>query len=192
MSSVVAVSSSTDPSPVASPDDPLSGLDLELDRDEFVRRVLRELTGLLQDVVGREDAEGFVSVAGRALGADLDARYRAALGLQRFDRDQVAAILVDLKRRIQGGFRLVSVDDQRIELVNDTCPFAEHVDGRPALCMMTSNVFGHLVSTHLGYARVEIREAIAEGHGRCHVLVHLTPDAAASGRAYLRVEDTGP
>ena len=58
----------------------------------------------------------------------------------------MAAVLVDLKRRIQGDFSIVEQNDERIVFANRLCPFAEKVIGRPAMCMMTSNVFGGIAA----------------------------------------------
>ena len=76
-----------------------------------------------------------------------------------------------------------------IVLGNRACPFAEKVVGRPALCMMTSNVFGGIAAENLGYAKVVIEKAIARGDEGCRVVVHLkpTPQAeAATGREYFK------
>ncbi|HEX6535660.1 MAG TPA: methanogen output domain 1-containing protein [Gemmatimonadaceae bacterium] len=165
-----------------------SALDVPLDRDVFLRTLLRELAGVLQNVVGLEEASGFVSIVGQNMGRQIDHDYRAALGIPRLSREQVAQVLVDLKARIQGDFYIVEQDDDRIVLGNRACPFAEKVIGRPALCMMTSNVFGSIVAENLGYAKVELGETIAMGHPGCRVTVHLRPTDeadAASGREYF-------
>jgi predicted ArsR family transcriptional regulator len=146
-------------------------VDVELERDGFVRQLIGELAAVLQDVIGSDEASGFVSLVGRTMGRDLGARYRQALGGKRLGRDEVESVLVDLKRRIQGGFSVQESTPERLTLVNHRCPFGEAVEGRPALCMMTSNVFGTITSENLGYARVHIEEAIARGDGRC--LVHV-------------------
>ena len=51
-------------------------------------------------------------------------------------------------------------------------PFAEKVVGRPALCMMTSNVFGSIAAENLGYAKVVLEQAIARGDSGCRVVVY--------------------
>ena len=98
-------------------------------------------------------------------------------------------MLVDLKRRIQGGFFIVEEDDEKIVLANNACPFAEKVVGRPALCMMTSNVFGVIAAENLGYAKVAIEQAIARGDAGCRVVVYLKPteeSRQATGREYFK------
>lgn len=161
---------------------------IPLDRDLFLRRLLRELAGTLQDVVGLEEASGYISVVGASIGEQIDREYRQALQVQRLDRRQVAQVLVDLKRRIEGDFFVIEESDARIVLGNRACPFGEFVQGRPSLCMMTSNVFGRITADNLGYARVELEETIAEGHPGCRVVVHLVPTETADpqAREYFR------
>lgn len=157
-----------------------------LDRDIFLRALLRRLAGTLEDLVGLEETSGFVSVVGDEIGHLLDDEYRRALGVTELDAAQVAAVLVDLKRRIEGDFSVLEQDEDRILLGNRACPFGDQVVGRPSLCMMTSNVFGSITAQNLGYARVELQETIAEGHSGCRVLVHLTPSVEpAVGREYF-------
>ena len=103
--------------------------------------------------------------------------------------EQVSEVLVDLKRRIQGDFYVIEEDEEKIVLGNRACPFAEKVAGRPSLCMMTSNVFGTIAAENLGYAKVSVEKAIAQGHAECRVTVYLnsTPEAeAADGREYFK------
>lgn len=167
----------------------LQTIDVPLERDVFLRTLLRHLSGTLQEVVGLEEASGFVSVVGQRIGEELNTAYTSALAVEQLTREQVAEVLVDLKRRIQGDFFIIEEDDEKIVLGNRACPFAEKVIGRPALCMMTSNVFGSIAAQNLGYAKVVLEEAIAQGDSGCRVVVYLKPsDAAqqATGREYFR------
>ena len=164
-------------------------LPIPLERDVFLRTLIRELAGTLQDVVGLEEASGFVSVVGQRVGEQINQSYKAALAVPELSRQQVAAVLVDLKRRIQGDFFIIEEDDEKIVFGNRACPFAEKVIGRPAMCMMTSNVFGSIAAENLGYAKVVLEETIAEGHPGCRVVVYLkpTPEAeAADGAGILQ------
>lgn len=171
---------------------PLRDLPVPLERDVFLRNLLRHLAGTLQDVVGTEEAAGFISVVGREIGGEIDRDYRRALQLDRLDRRQVSEVLVDLKRRIQGDFYVIEEDDDKIVLGNRACPFGDKVTGRPALCMMTSNVFGSIAARNLDYGKVELQETIAGGAPECRVVVYLrrTPESeAAAGREYFRGTD---
>jgi len=161
--------------------------EIELNKDIFLRTLLRELSGTLQDVVGLEEASGYISIVGGAVGRQLDQQYRAALNVQRLSREQIAAALVDLKQRIDGDFFIVEEREDRIVLASRSCPFGTLVAGRPALCMMTSNVFGSITADNLGYARVQIDEAIARGDAGCRVTIFLTPsDRPGDAREYYR------
>ena len=164
-------------------------LPVPLERDVFLRTLLRHLAGTLQDVVGLEEASGFVSVVGQKIGDEINSAYTSALAVDRLSRDQVADVLVDLKRRIQGDFFIIEEDDEKIVLGNRACPFAEKVVGRPALCMMTSNVFGSIAAENLGYAKVVLEQAIARGDSGCRVVVYLKPSEGAqraTGREYFK------
>ena len=167
----------------------LTLLDVPLERDGFLRSLIRELSGTLQDVVGLEEASGFISVVGQNIGSAIDRDYRQGLQVERLTREQVAAVFVDLKRRIKGDFYVIEQSDEKIVLGNRRCPFEDKVTGRPALCMMTSNVFGTIAAENLGYAKVELQETIATGAPGCRVVVHLKAtdeSEGADGREYVR------
>lgn len=169
----------------------LDQLPVPLERDIFLRTLLRELSGTLQDVVGLDEASGFVSVVGQRIGDQINHDYRAALKTPKLSREQVAAVLVDLKRRIQGDFYVIEENEEKIVLGNRACPFGDKVLGRPSLCMMTSNVFGGIAAENLGYAKVSIEAAIARGDAGCRVVVHLKPTEEAQaieGREYFQSE----
>jgi predicted ArsR family transcriptional regulator len=162
--------------------------DVPLERDVFLRTLIRELAGTLQDVVGLEEASGFISVVGQRMGTQINEDYKSALSVSKLNRTQVADVLVDLKRRIQGEFFVIEETDDKIVLGNRRCPFEDKVIGRPAMCMMTSNVFGSIAAQNLGYAKVMLEETIAQGAAACRVTVFLKPTPEvqeAPGREYL-------
>lgn len=163
-------------------------LPITLDRDSFLRDLLRHLSGTLEEVVGVEEASGFISVVGQRLGDEIDQKYRAALSTEKLSPEQVTATLVDLKQRIQGDFYIIEQNDEKVVLGNRRCPFGDQVLNRPSLCMMTSNVFGAIAAENLGYAKVVIEQAIAQGHPECRIIVHFEPTPAADesdGREYF-------
>lgn len=82
----------------------ISELPVRLERDVFLRTLLRHLSGTLQDVVGFDEAAGFVSVVGQKIGDEINDEYRAQLQTRHLSKEQVGAVLVDLKKRIQGDF----------------------------------------------------------------------------------------
>lgn len=169
----------------------LEALNVPLERDMFLRNLIRHLSGALQDVVGLEEASGFISIVGQRMGEEISDAYRTALSVSRLDRSLVRDVCVDLKRRIQGDFYVISEDDEKIVFGNRICPFAEKVVGRAALCMMTSNVFGTIAAENVGYGKVVLEETIANGAAGCRVVLYFrrTPAAeSAEGREYLGTE----
>lgn len=164
-------------------------LPIALERDGFSRLLIRELSGALQDVIGLDEAAGFVSLVGQRMGDQINQEYKQALQVSQLSRAQVRDVLVDLKRRIQGEFYVIEEADDKIVLGNRRCPFGEKVLDRPALCMMTSNVFGSIAAENLGYAKVVVEQAIARHDPGCRVIVFLKPTPEgeqAEGREYFK------
>jgi predicted ArsR family transcriptional regulator len=165
-----------------------ASLDVPLNRDIFLRTLVRELSGALEDVVGLKEASGYISVVGQRVGDWMNADYRAAFKVDKLSRHQVSQVLVDLKRRIQGDFYVIEETDEKIVLGNRVCPFGDKVSDRPSICMMTSNMFGAIAADNLGYAKVELQQTIARGDAGCRVVVYLKPSAEAQevqGREYF-------
>lgn len=170
----------------------VENLQVGLERDVFLRNLIRELSGTLQEVIGLEEASGFVSVVGQRVGEQINDQYKQALSVERLDREQVSQVLVDLKRRIQGRFYVIEESDEKIVLGNTACPFGDKVLGRPAMCMMTSNVFGVIAAQNLGYSKVALEKTIAAGAPQCRVVIYLKPNSEAEradGRQYFHVQE---
>ncbi len=166
---------------------------VHLDRDVFMRTLVRELATSLESVVGLEEASGYISLVGQSVGDQINDSYTQALAVDKLSRERVADVLVNLKQRIGGDFYTISQDDDKIVMGSRSCPFAEKVLGRESMCMMTSNVFGTIAAQNLGYARVELEETIARGNERCRVTVHLRPGDEADvdlGREYYGEPDS--
>jgi predicted ArsR family transcriptional regulator len=176
---------------MAEPGESITAAKIPLDRDLFMRTLIRELAGTLENVVGIEEATGYISVVGAAMGDTINSAYRQGLRVSNLSRPQVAAVLVDLKRRIEGQFFIIEENDEKIVFGNRACPFGDKVLGRPSMCMMTSNVFGRIAAENLGYAKVELQRTIANGHGDCRVVVYLRPEGEkdrVDGREYFKSE----
>lgn len=167
----------------------IESLNLPIERDQFLRTIIRELAGTLQDVVGIEEAAGFLNVVGYRAGQHVNQLYQNSLQLSNLSRQQVTAVLIDWKRRIQGDFYVIEETDEKIVLGNRRCPFAEQVEGREAMCVMTSNIFGAIAADNLGYARVELQDTIARGAKECTIVIYLKPSAASdeiAGQEYFK------
>ncbi len=166
----------------------LTSLPIALERDPFARDIIRELSGLLEEVVGLDEAAGFISLVGQRVGRQINAEYEDHLGVGDWSVGLLAEVLVDLKRRIKGGFRIDQINGLSIVLTNDACPFGDRVLDRPSLCMMTSNVFGTIAAQHRGFAQVAVEQSIARGHSGCRVIVNLDVDhVLADARQYRRI-----
>ncbi|WP_353932141.1 methanogen output domain 1-containing protein [Okeanomitos corallinicola TIOX110] len=167
----------------------LDKIEIPLERDVFLRTLIRELSGTLQDIVGLEEASGFISVVGQSMGRQINQDYKSALEVKKLSREQVKEVLVDLKKRIQGSFYVIEESQDKIVFGNHHCPFAEKVIDRPAMCMMTSNVFGTIAADNLGYAKVELQETIARGADGCKIVVYLKTTSESeetTGREYFQ------
>lgn len=166
-----------------------SELNIELDRDVFLRNLVRELSGTLESVVGLEEASGFISIVGQHMGDWMNEEYRRAYGCGSLSSEQVKDVLVDLKKRIQGDFYVDELDNDKMVLRNNACPFGDKVVGRPSMCMMTSNVFGTIAAENLDYSKVFIEKSIANSDGECKVVVYTRQSSdsdLSEGREYYK------
>jgi predicted ArsR family transcriptional regulator len=150
-----------------------------------MRSLIRELSGLLEEMVGLDEASGFISVVGQRIGTEIDGYYKQALKTSRLSKQQIADVLVDLKDRILGDFHVIEATEDKIVFGNSRCPFGDKVRDRPSLCMMTSNVFGTITAENNGYAKVALEQTIAKGDAGCRVTVFLNAGGDA-GQADAR------
>lgn len=172
---------------VISEQEQIEELEIDLERDLFMRNLIRELSGILEDVVGIDEASGFISVVGQNMGNQINGLYRNALMVDSLDKEQVKATLVNLKKRIKGDFYIISEDDDKVVLGNRACPFAKKVLNRESLCMMTSNVFGVIAAENLGYGKVALEKTIAAGDPECRITVYFSdPGDSVKGREYFK------
>lgn len=170
----------------------VSQLEVKIDRDIFTRRLIKELAGVLQNLIGIEQANGYISLVGAKIGKMIEGLYKKALDVEMFNTEQIIDILLDIKKRIGADFYLISKTPEKIVLGNRQCPFEEDVKGCPSLCMMTSTVFGGIVSRNTGYAKVCLQATIAEKDAECRVVIYLqnTDEAqAAHGIEYFKDEE---
>lgn len=170
---------------------PVKELTIPLERDVFLRTLIRELSGLLEEVVGLDEAEGFISVVGQNIGKHINQVYREACQVSNLNKEQIAEVLGDLKARIQGDFYVESIDSNKVVFGNRVCPFGDKVKDRPSLCMMTSNVFGTIAADNNGYAKVSLKETIARGDSGCKVVVYFEENDESledEGREYYKSE----
>ena len=168
------------------------------DREAFLRALVVELSRTMEESRGPAPAQELVAHVGATVGGQMEAEYRAARAVAgRLTSEQIAECLVRLKAAIGGGFYVIEVTDDRIVLGNTRCPFGEAVRRSPALCRMTSSVFGGIAARNRGEAVVRLDERIAVGDPECRVTVLLgaaaaAPTAATGGHRYRDRAETSP
>jgi anti-sigma regulatory factor (Ser/Thr protein kinase) len=150
------------------------------DRVSFLRALVVELSRVVQQSQGPLVAEDMVAHVGATVGGQMEEEYRhAGSVLGQLTPQQIAECYVRLKAAINGDFYIIEVTDDRIVLGNRQCPFGETVRQSPALCRMTSSVFGGIAARNHGSAVVQLDERIAVGDPECRVTVLLNPADAA-------------
>jgi predicted ArsR family transcriptional regulator len=164
-------------------------LNIPLDRDVFLRNLILELAGTLEEILGINEVSCFMSVVGQTLGDQIDRDYKQALAVSNLTREQITGVLVDLNRRIRSNFYIIEEDENKIVLASRACPFDNGTACHPSVCTVTSNILGVIVAENLGYAKVELQETNAKGQPGCRITVYLNPTSeaeAAEGREYLK------
>ena len=106
--------------------------------------------------------------------------------------EQLGRCFVRLKHAIDGGFSVVEATPERIVLENTRCPFGDSVLRAPALCRMTSSVFGGIAARNTeGEVAVLLEERIAVGDPGCRVVVSLAPPAEEAAAFVAPLPGTG-
>lgn len=165
----------------------ISTLDIDFDHRGLVNTLVADMAELLETIAGTEDACAYVSSIAARLGAGIERQYKAALGVQHLSRDQLIAILIDLKNRAGGAFSIIEQDEDRVVFGNCACPLGQAAANRPSLCMLTSNIFGRMTANAVGYAAVDLEETIAKGAAGCRVVLHLKrTELGPDTREYFR------
>ncbi len=190
-----APSRSIDPPPLATtslPDLDEAQAGGGFERESFLRALVVQLSQAVEHTAGPDAGEDVVAQVGIAVGGQMEKAFRRARDLAgRLTADELAECYVNLKHAIDGGFYVIEVTDDRIVLGNTRCPFGDAVRKSPALCRMTSSVFGGIAARNSsgGRAAVVLEERIAVGDPGCRVVVHLEQapaETAAFAHTYRR------
>ncbi|MFC5380980.1 ATP-binding protein [Aquipuribacter nitratireducens] len=144
-------------------------------KEPFLRALVVQLAHAVDFQHGPDAAEAAVAQVGADVGGRMEEAYRAAQQVVgRLTPEQIADCYVRLKHAIEGGFTVVEVASDKVVLVNDRCPFGRAVQSAPALCRMTSSVFGGIAARNSPEgAGVLLEERIALGDPGCRVVVFL-------------------
>jgi anti-sigma regulatory factor (Ser/Thr protein kinase)/predicted ArsR family transcriptional regulator len=162
------------------------------DKLSFLHTLVVQLAQSVDDVHGPAAAETVIAQVGIDVGGQMEEAYRRAGGLvDRLMTERMADPYVRLKRAIDGDFFVIEASDDRIVLGNRACPFGPVVRYAPALCSMTSSVFGGIAARNRRSAAVQLEERIAVGDPGCRVRVRLG-EAPAAARDVVHVYAGGP
>jgi predicted ArsR family transcriptional regulator len=157
-------------------------------RESFLRALVVQLAQAMDSTHGPAAVEAAIAQVGTDVGGQMEAEYRTARDIAgRLTPEQLADCYVRLKHAIDGDFYVLEATAERIVLGNNKCPFGDVVQRAPALCRMTSSVFGGIAarnSTH--QASVVLEERIAVGDPGCRVVVYLDtpPDDPTVAHTY--------
>jgi anti-sigma regulatory factor (Ser/Thr protein kinase) len=144
----------------------------------FLRALVVQLAQTVELLDGPDAAHAIVAQVGTDVGGRMEEAYRTVRDIDDavdLDLAQIGDLFVELKAAIGGDFTIVEADSDRIVLENTTCPFGDAVQRAPALCRMTSSVFGGIARRNRGAAAVDLEQRIAVGDHQCRVTVWLTP-----------------
>ncbi len=151
-------------------------------KESFLRALVVQLSQAVEATHGPVAAQAAVAQVGADVGGQMEAAYRAAQAISgRLTPEQIADCYVRLKAAIDGDFYVIEVSDDRIVLGNRACPFGPVVQRSPALCRMTSSVFGGIAARNGQGATVTLEERIAVGDPECRVVVELRTPAPRAG-----------
>jgi DNA-binding NarL/FixJ family response regulator/anti-sigma regulatory factor (Ser/Thr protein kinase) len=145
------------------------------DKEAFLRALVVELAQTVETDQGPDVAEAVVAQVGADIGGRMEEAFRAAEGIAgRLTPQQMAELFVRLKGAIDGDFYVIHADARKIVLGNRRCPFGAAVQREPALCRMTTSVFGGIAAR----SSVVLEERIALGDPECRVVVWLADDGS--------------
>ncbi len=163
-------------------------------KESFLRAIVVQLSQAVETNHGPEAAEAAITQVGTDVGWQMEKEYRLAKDVVgAMTPDQLGDCFVRLKHAIDGGFRVVEATSERIVLDNTRCPFGDAVLRSPALCRMTSSVFGGIAARNTpNEVAVLLEERIAVGDPGCRVIVSLVPpsDQASAFAHHYRAPKT--
>ncbi len=87
------------------------------------------------------------------------------------DIAKTAAISCNVMNRLGGSFSIENSNDNGYTVINKNCPWGNHGNINPAMCMLTRAVFARVGIRVFKTLDVDVKKTIAGGDGRCLVEV---------------------
>ncbi len=112
--------------------------------------------------------------------ADLYIKY---YGVDKLNTNQLMEAIEDCYNKIGGKATISEAARNKLAVECERCPFGDNVKLCKDLCYVSSNILGKLVSRNLGYAKVNIKNAIAQGADRCSIEIFLK-EGKEEGKEY--------
>lgn len=163
------------------------------EKEAFLRSLVVQMAQGVELSLGPLATEEVVAQVGTDVGGQMEAEFRSSHpGLRELlTPSETGDCYVRLKQAIGGDFYVLEADEDRIVLGNRACPFGDAVLRAPALCRMTSSVFGGIAARNFGEATVVLEERIAVGDPQCRVVVYLgeQPEIPHGHRYLAPVDD---
>lgn len=159
-------------------------------RESFLRALVVQLAVAVEDRHGPDAAQEVLAQVGTDMGGQMETEYRFAEGAvaERLTTEEIAHCCVRLKNAIGGDFFVIEITEDRVVLGSARCPFGEAVQRSPALCRITSSVFGGIGARNTGSATVQLPERIALGDPGCRIVLHLGKKSGQGGHHYPSAE----
>ena len=99
--------------------------------------------------------------------------YKEYYDIDKLNMGQVIEAIEDVEAKIGGKAKIIEQSNKKLTIECKKCPFGDNVKLCQHLCYVTSNILGKLISKNLGYAKVNIKNAISQGSDHCLVDVYL-------------------
>ncbi|HHJ19959.1 MAG TPA: AAA family ATPase [Gammaproteobacteria bacterium] len=138
-----------------------------------------EQAGNMAQGVNCNTLEAFIQQIVLNSSETLEHMYRKGKILQGpLSMEEYGKLLLELKNSIGGKFEIIEQNEKILRLKTTQCPFGSTVESAPALCHMTSSIFGGIAARNYGYAKVELKRRIALGSDHCDICIHRDPTLA--------------
>lgn len=149
---------------------------VKLSKEGFLNKLTIQLASNLND-------KKPVKVASSKVADHIADLYQAYYGVEKLNNSQVVEAVEDAMTKIGGKAKVTESSNRKYVVECLRCPFGDNVKLCKNLCYVTSNLLGKLTSKNLGYAKVNIKKAIAQGSENCLVEVYLK-EGKEEGKEY--------
>lgn len=169
----------------------VASANIALSRVALLHNVVCELLAVIEDVLGRDDAESYANMVAPPVADWIDTTYHRALGPDDFSVERLADVFADLTVRFGASHTVGRVTGDAIVVHSVAGLFGRFAAPCDAVTALASAVFARIAAENTGYARVEYLSAPGEPEG-ASIVLHFNETAAPtpSEHEYYRVGHT--